>query len=462
MFRQEKIILILASIVYTITGNITYHPTMHSLSMMGWIGIVQLCYCIASWMKRGSQFLSPYVIFLLTLYLFSYGQSFLWALGLESERTLVGFYGISISEIFHAQVLTVIMLAFFHIGAIYCVARQRHNDNNIYCSSGRENLDRLQQIGWLLLLISAVPYVSETMHSMILSMTKGYGALYDGEENIGMANMSSFIAGYFIPSLICLFIAYKNNTFIRTVIVGVLLLNIVAILLTGGRSNAVILLAILIVLYNYLVKRFTKKWLLLGALGAFFFLQVLSFVGSVRTEGHRTANLDGMKVENNAAVDAIAEMGGTMFCLVKTMELVPSKEPYRYGRSYVYSFTTLIPNLGFWKIHPAKNESNLSDWLTDALGLGYGTGFSMCAEAYMNFGYLGFVVFFFWGWFLAGVLGNIENCVQTKDYARLAFLLILFWYFLKLPRNNFINLVRPVFFVAGPIYLYCSNKLKLR
>ena len=98
MFRQEKVLLIFMSCVYAIVGYTTDYPTMQSLSMMGWFGLVQLIYCIMSWMKRGNQFISPYIIFLLTLYIFSYGQSFLWALGLESERTLVGFRGCTIPE----------------------------------------------------------------------------------------------------------------------------------------------------------------------------------------------------------------------------------------------------------------------------------------------------------------------------------------------------------------------------
>lgn len=146
-----------------------------------------------------------------------------------------------------------------------------------------------------------------------------------------------------------------------------------------------------------------------------------------------------------------------MFCLIKTRNLVPEKQDYRYGKSYLYAFTSIIPNLGFWDIHPAKKEANLSDWLTDSLGLDYGTGFSMCAEAFANFGYLGFIAFFFWGWFMASILGKIEWSVQTRNYAQMAFLLILFWFFLTLPRNNFINLIRPIFFVAGPIYLYCTK-----
>lgn len=458
MLNNERIILIILSIIYAIIGYTTNDPSMNSLMLMGWLGLIQLLYCIMSWVKKGNQFISPYIIFMLALYVFSYGQSFLWAFGLESERTLIGFYGITIPEVFKAQVSTLIMLAFFHIGASYWWHR---NQRASFINTGsNSNIRNLRIIGWLLFTVSIIPYVTEIVRDLVLSLTRGYGAIY-GEGKVGFDNLSGFIADYFIPSVICLFIAYKDNRLARWFFMGIILINIVAILVIGGRSNAVILIAILLIMYNYLVKKFTKKWLILGVIGAFLFLQVLSFVASVRTEGGRTASMSEMKIENNAAVDAVAEMGGSMFCLIKTQDLVPRLYDYRYGKSYIYAFTTIIPNLGFWDIHPAKKESNLSDWLTDALGLGYGTGFSMCAEAYANFGNLGFIIFFFWGWFLASVFGKIEVSVRTRNYALLAFLMILFWFFLKLPRNNFINLVRPIFFVAGPIYLFCT-KIKIR
>lgn len=454
MINSEKVVLIILSIIYAIIGYTTSNPSMNSLMLMGWLGLLQLLYCIMSWLKKGNQFISPYIIFMLALYVFSYGQSFLWAFGLESERSLIGFYGITIPEIFKAQVSTLIMLAFFHVGAAYWWHKSQRTSCII--ASNNSNIQNLRIIGWLLFVVSIIPYVTETIHDLVLSITSGYGALY-GEGKVGFDNLSGFVADYFIPSVICLFIAYKDNKAARWFFMGIILINIFAILVIGGRSNAVILVAILLIMYNYLVKKFTKKWLYLGVVGAFMFLQVLSYVASVRTEGGRSTSISEIKVENNAAVDAIAEMGCSMFCLIKTQDLVPRLYDYRYGKSYIYAFTTIIPNLGFWDIHPAKKKSNLSDWLTDALGLGFGTGFSMCAEAYANFGDLGFIVFFFWGWFLASVFGKIEDSVKTRNYALLAFLMILFWFFLKLPRNNFINLIRPIFFIAGPIYLFCTK-----
>lgn len=455
MSNKDSLILAVSCIVYALIGYTTDHPTMQMLNLMGWLGLVQLIYCIISWTRRGNQFISPYIIFLLALYVFSYGQSFLWAFGLESERTLVGFRGVTIPEIFKAQVLSIIMLAFFHIGALYCLSRK--GTNNIGQMHDGNSLKMLKNVGWFLFILSVVPYVTETINNMFLSLLRGYGALYEGSGKVGLDNLSGFIADYFIPSVICLLIVYKDNKWLRTVLIGILVLNIVAILLTGGRTEAVILLAILVIIYNYLVKKFTKKWLIVGAFGTFTLLQVLAYVANVRGDSGRSASMSDVQIENNAAVDAIAEMGGSMFCLIETMNLVPDKDDYRYGKSYAYAFTTIIPNLGFWDIHPAKKESNLGDWLTESLGLSYGTGFSMCAEGYANFGYFGFIVFFLWGWFIANIFGKIEISVQTRNYALLAFLLILFWYFLKLPRNNFINLVRPIFFVAGPIYLYCTK-----
>lgn len=451
------------SVVYAVIGYTTVSPTMQTLSLMGWLGIIQLLYSVTCWIKRGNQLISPYVVFLLTLYVFSFGQSFLWAFGAESERTLVGFQGITISDIFKAQVLTLIMLSFFHIGATSYLIKQEkkgslHNNQIDFKSYS----NKLKQIGWFLFFISIVPYGKETIKEAIMSVMMGYGALYEGEEAIGLNNLSGVIADYFIPSVICLFIAYKDNVFMRNLFSIVILLNIVIILITGGRSNAVVLIAILVILYHYLIRKFTRKWLVVGVIGGIFLLQILAYVGSTRTEGGRSLSMAEMESGSSAAVDALAEMGGSMFCLIKTMDLIPSKSDYRYGKSYAFAFTTLVPNLGFWSIHPAKKESNLGDWLTETLGLSYGTGFSMCAEAYANFGYLGIIMFYFMGLLFANILGKIEISVTTRNYALLAFLLIMFWYMLKLPRNNFINIVRPFFFVAGPIYLYCKQTKRVK
>lgn len=456
-------ILVLLCIVYLYLYNAAYMISRDTLSIIGGIGLFQFIISFISWNSAGKKVFSPYFIFLFVLYIFSFGQSLLYPFNLVSEeRDLYESYsvlfGFSVKDIYLAQIQTLLMLNVFHIAGLrYSLKKMSVNCN---LSNGDEwnitTVHRLKKIGWFLFVVSVIPFTYETITDMITSMTYGYGSLYEGEDKIGFANAMSFISALFIPSVICLFIVYKSNVFIRNLLTGIIVLVILAILMTGGRSNALILISILVVLYEYLIRPFSKKAILVGLIGSFFMLQVLAYIANTR-DSARSFTIENTEISDNAAVQAIAEMGWTQFCLIETMKLVPQQDEYRYGKSYIYAFTSIIPNFGFWKIHPAKTESNLSDWLSDRLQTGFGTGFSMCAEAWANFGPYGFLIFYLWGALLGALFGRIETTVKNGNVALLVFLLIIFWFCLKIPRNSFLNVVRAVFFYAGPIYLYCNN-----
>ena len=86
------------------------------------------------------------------------------------------------------------------------------------------------------------------------------------------------------------------------------------------------------------------------------------------------------------------EMGRTSQIITFTMELVPDVRPFANGQSYLNSLGSIIPNL-FWDNHPTA-EQNLSQWFVDTrfpdfAKTGGGFGFSMIAEAYLNFGWIG-------------------------------------------------------------------------
>ena len=294
-------------------------------------------------------------------------------------------------------------------------------------------------------------------------MTYGYGFLYEGVEGVGISQIDKYIADYFIPSLICLFIGYKQNKKMRYFIFGICLLNILAILLTGGRTYAVILVLLLVLLYHYEVKQISIKKGILLIFFSVAFLTLLSVVSQFRAEAQRNISAyfqQSSRIENGAT-EAIAEMGSTMFCLIKTKEIVPIREDYRYGRSYLYSFTSLIPNLGFWDMHPARRESNLGEWLTDKLRLNYGTGYSMCAEAYINFGPWGYWIMLLLGFLLGKILG-VTNARLKENSILLIFSLILFWFCLKMTRNSFIGFIRAFFFYALPIYYIIKRNPSIR
>lgn len=232
-------------------------------------------------------------------------------------------------------------------------------------------------------------------------------------------------------------------------------------LITGGRSEAVIIGMLLILLYNYTIKKISRKGFVALGIASILALSMLSIIANIRTTKSRElTSYFKQDTKKNSAFDAVAEMGGTMSCLIWTMNIVPSSENYRYGRSYLFSFTTLIPNLGFWEIHPAKKESNLGDWLTKKMRLSYGSGYSMCAEAYINFGYWGWIIMLFMG-YLFGRLFEDRYSDLYKNSLKLIFTLIIFWFCVKLTRNSFIGFVRAFFFYALPLYyIIKQNSLK--
>lgn len=460
MVRKYKFILWCFVCIYITIGFIHLDINHTTLNIMGVIGLLQLWISIVSWYKCANRLFSPYIFFLIVLYVFSFGQSLLYPFGLISEKrdlyeVYSSIYGFTVSDIFQAQRQTLLMLAMFHIGGLSTIFRQNYSCPNYVNYYSNDN-SRLKHIGWGLFIISVIPYTIDLVSDMVTSLSMGYGAIYGGEPKIGINNIWSFIGAYFIPSIICLFIAYKDHKKIRNTFLIIMLLISLAILITGGRSRAVILLCLVVILYDYLIKKFSKKQIFIVLICGIILLQVLAIIASTRTASidERSYNV---QFANNAAVEAIAEMGWTQFCLIESMKFVPADEDYRYGRSYLYAFTTIIPNLGFWEYHPAKLESNLGEWLTNKLGTNFGTGFSMCAEAWVNFGNLGFLLFYLWGFALASIFGKIDISIKNNNLAMLAFLLIIFWFSLTIPRNSFINLVRAFFYYGAPIYLYVSN-----
>ena len=78
-------------------------------------------------------------------------------------------------------------------------------------------------------------------------------------------------------------------------------------------------------------------------------------------------------------------MGWQLSNTVEMTNRIPEQYPFRYGSSYMYSLTTIIPNLGFWDLHPAAVHSNLSDWLQGIMNYHSGPGFSPVAEAFGKF-----------------------------------------------------------------------------
>ena len=445
-------------------------PGMPALKTMGSIGLLQLAFTCWSWKRLQGNMINPYCLFVVAAYLFTFGQSLLYPFDLVSpQRDLLNSYVLpfSFQDIFNSQLLTLLFLNFMHIGAICALkpASQVSLNSEHPVSSALERppishfhqLYGIKLVGWGLFAISFLPFFVKSFTEYGVVKSYGYGAIYEQEVHIGLANINYILSSYFIPSILCLLVAYHTSRRAKFFFLGILLLDIIFTLFIGGRTQAVILASVVLLVQHNLIRPLKWKELLFVGLSAYLFLGLLSVISEVRSNSHRTfsdysSNTGEVQRFTSPITETFSEMGSSMMPLAATMQLVPQVRSHRYGSTFFYSLTTIIPNLGFWDIHPGKEYATLGDWLQRELQLGYGPGYSIVAEAYLNFGIFGFFFMLLYGFVLARIFRSITPEI-SKNHP-LQFLLVILFCQLGLAtvRNSFIAIVRTVFYYLLVVY----------
>lgn len=443
---------IISEFIFSTFSNVV---TLNDIYTLSSIGLVQYLFCIFSWIKLGRSFFSPYIILLTTIYIFHCGQAILFALPIDYTPQLIGYMGINYSDFFSALTYTLILLAFFHIGALIRILQKSHAHIRTKPNPNAElTLKIIRQVALVFFVISIYPYYHTMIDNAIKSITYGYGSLHSGDSAAGFGHLMESIGEYFIPSYICLLIGCIHKKKYRRILYILGFLTCGIILLTGSRTYAVLILAILIVYQYYFIRKFSKKQIIIFVFCGILLSNILTIVKNVRasTDKDLTTYIN-QDNEENPLVDAISEMGGSMFCTIKMMENIPKKDDWFYGKTYTYSVFSLIPNLGFWDHHPSRDYGMTDIYLTNLLGLHYGSGSSMAAEVYLNFGYLGFVVFLLYGYIAAFFFSYLDIDIRNKNYLHAALVMMVLWFTLIFPRNPFMTTFRSIIFYAIPIYL---------
>lgn len=430
----------------------------YGMKVLGIVGYVQLFFSIFSWKKLTGSALTPYVLFLVSAYVFTFGQSLLFVFDkVTPELDLANMF--SRSAMMPAQYLTLIFLNFFHVGGLLS-CRKRPSYRKVDCNiisleeeNVRKQIAGVRKIGLFFILLSIIPFIIErfTLYNIVIS--SGYIGIYMQEVKIGLSNIVPFLSQYFIPGILCLLLT-ENKKSRKKLFVIILILEACFWLFTGGRSEGVIIASILLMYYHYCVKRIRFKSALIISILGFYFVSLLGVIAETRSAP--TVNFLEAFLRSTGSTNvffaAINEMGGSMFPMITTMEIVPQIEGYRYGSSYLYSFSSVIPNLGFWDLHPAMKYGNLNDWLQRVLNLNYGPGYSIVAEAYINFGEMGFIMMMLLGY----VFARIFKVTYTHKRNPLLFVLSFIFCFLviKTVRNSFLATIRSIFYFIIPIYFF--------
>ena len=192
----------------------------------------------------------------------------------------------------------------------------------------------------------------------------------------------------------------------RAVFVGLIAATIpmLLLLIAGYRGQAIRMLAGLL-LIRHLRRRFSLKTIVAMALVLLF---IIGLIGIIRGAGEPGGVLAQLAQRAPAFALFLASPGSLTRIVAATVERVGVVEDYALGREYATQIVgKLIPAFG-WKIAPWATLRNLRPgvwasyhcWRAFRPGVRVemvgstlpGLGFSMIAEAYLNFGWAGIIV----------------------------------------------------------------------
>ena len=332
------------------------------------------------------------IIFLIFLFLFNFGQVFLYALG-TNIKYLILFRACELHEIFDASIYFLYSILFYHLGFIIVTIKNSKKDNSIDLTTEQVSpmfLNSIRSVSILLLIVSVIPYNYILIRKFIYSVSYGYSYLYTNP--IVVSNIITYISYFFVPSLFMLIYCSKSKIGKKVIIAYLLLISLIN-MITGARGNAFTIIVILVVFYYNFIAKINKKRLFKIVVIALIITLCIPILAGFRSVKEKNINalievVDNtiLHNDNNFIVQTISELGYTMHSFILTKEIIPIRENYKYGESYIASLLMIIPSklLGGYSF---ATKAALDIWLQSTLKMSYGPGYSLLAETYYNFGW---------------------------------------------------------------------------
>jgi len=167
-----------------------------------------------------------------------------------------------------------------------------------------------------------------------------------------------------------------------------------------------------------------------------------------------SSSLDQAKID-----DIFIELGTTSNIVAYVLKWVPEEEDYRYGYTYWLSIKNTLPNIGSDISSSSRSiikdssvditKLSASDWFIYRFNkwmfdTGGGSGFSMIAEPYLNFGLPGVIVFFI---LLGFIIGKLDSISLLHRPTVLLLSAAIMWPLIKGVRNDFTTFLKPASFI---------------
>ena len=418
-----------------------------SFIFVSWLVNIVFAFNLFITSKRTKNIMDFNNVFLLFLFLFCNGQTFLFSMGIPVEDLTV-FKVVNNTEMVHATIYFYFSMIFFQIGTLFTPV----NSSDVYLKKIDDSklISSIKKVGFILMAVSFFPYISQLYTKLKGSILYGYSYLYNNSTQT--TDSLSYLGKFFIPSLLMLLFVFKNKKRTNRLILLFLFVLCGCNLIIGVRGDALSIIVILIIFQNTFVKKYEgakfAKVILYICLISFMIPLFLTFrtVENKNFDTLSTTLKEEMFGEENFLVQTISELGYTVHSFVLTERVVPSVSAHKYGESYFASVMMIVPSFIFGG-YSFANKAALDIWLQKIHNMSYGPGFSLIAETYYNFGWYGGIIStFFLGLFFSKMF-NINSKNKNKSILLKLLSLIFLYNSLLLVRFPFHSVPRNIFYM---------------
>lgn len=467
---QSIIAILLIFFVFIYVNNADV--TMVSLRILTAMGLIILVYSIVSlYIVNGTMF-DYQIIFIILIYLFCNGQSFLLLFNVQDPNNSV-FNVSNLQSIFVAQTYFTYCLIAYVAGSVFLISHFGKDKTSKITYLKKNYQEALTVISVAMIVFSVVPYIKDIVGALWISTTAGYENLYSLDVPSGyypLINIISYLKTLFIPGCF-LFMYSQLGKKVNIKIPALILASLILVnFMIGFRGNAIMIAVAGVMFFHLFIQNLTKKQLTRLIIVMLLFVLLIPTVDAFRLLPNKSFILfiDCFvgAASSNPIVSTIAELGYSMHSWILTYGIVPGKYSFGFGISYFSSFMMILPSFLYGGYSFANNAA-LDSWLQRVTGMEYGPGFNIFAETYYNFGWIGGIFCAFLLGLIFAKIFNFNFKDKLLDKLFRPFLLIFFYSIILLPRFPFILVVRNlVYLVVVPfaltLFISSSKFTKIR
>ncbi|MCK5219932.1 O-antigen polysaccharide polymerase Wzy [bacterium] len=343
-----------------------------------------------------ANIMAPDILFLSFYTLFHLGYVALYGLGLMPYMELIFYYQTSIAKCMFIINLGLIsfMIGYEFMGSKGSAPRQI-------------GTMRIPGMSWYMLGFFFM-FLAVTMHLFFIAYLgmdfitqHGHHAFQKIDEVSGSLFLTIFwrntiqvmILGTVIYTVSSALI--YNKLFKSKVALMFVIIYFILSVLEGERGNILLQCAPILLVRHYLVKRVSIRnltWIAVAALFLFVALGPFIRMYSVFNPAKMAQEFQNQKSAGNITwTTPIVEMGSSYRTLSITANDVPSQEPYWRGASWLNAIFHIVPFLEGYALRQGWSRWGPAKWVTVTYWGTHaaGKGFTVAAEGYLNFGFLG-------------------------------------------------------------------------